>query len=156
MNYNFNFSKNIPYSENSLGIWDFSCPAVLNGEFYLFRKHAHTHLFNDEYDEFNDFYMHMLYKFKASIFKIVNCGFEEIGELPFDYLVGSCGTFLFPDERIFLCFGDRSRKKCHRWCLNFFLLSFEHWKIVTMVQYFKITLIQPWSITPFTTEDLEI
>ena len=53
-------------------------------------------------------------KTQRSIKKIENCGLKKIGELPFDFRFGTCGTFNFPDERIFLCFGDVTRKKCQR------------------------------------------
>ena len=53
-------------------------------------------------------------KTQRSIKKIVNCGLKEMGELPFDFHYGTCGTYNFPDERIFLCFGDDAGKKCQR------------------------------------------
>ena len=78
---------------------------MLNGEFYIFGGY---HVINDAYDGPDP------YDQKHSFAKIVNCGIEFIGELSIEFYIGSCGTFLFPDQRIFLCFGDRSRKKCHR------------------------------------------
>ena len=110
LNYNFDFSNNIP-SINHLETWDSSCPAVLNGEFYMISNHI-------KFDESHDF--DELYWPKTSVFKIVNCRIELIDELSISFLLGSCGTFLFPEQRIFLCFGEKSRKKCFRRCSKFF------------------------------------
>ena len=107
LHYNFNFSKNIPSLSD--GTWDNSCPAVLNGEFYMLRNHIVFENLNN-----NILPISFLYNQKTSIFKIMNCGFELVDELSVQFLMGSCGTFLFPEQRIFLCFGDMSRKKCFR------------------------------------------
>ena len=53
-------------------------------------------------------------KTQPSIQKIENCALKLVDELPFDFHYGTCGTYLFPDERIFLCFGDKTGKKCRR------------------------------------------
>ena len=114
LNYNLNFSKNMP-SINHLETWDNSCPAVLNGEFYMISNHI---IFDDSLN----YNWTELFNQKSSVFKIVNCGIELIDELSISFFLGSCGTFLFPEQRIFLCFGEKSRKKCFRRCSNFFLL----------------------------------
>lgn len=108
LNYNFNFSTNIP-SINHLedDTWDNSCPALLNGEFYMIRNHI-------IFDESENYNFAELYFPKSSVFKIKNCGIELIDTLFISFLLGSCGTFLFPEQRIFLCFGEWSRKKCVR------------------------------------------
>jgi len=105
LHYNFNFSKNIP-SLDYIETRDFSCTAVLNGEFYMLRNHI---VFDDSHN-YN----------LTEMYKIINCGFELVDELSVPFLMGSCGTFLFPEQRIFLCFGDESRKKCFRLMFYFF------------------------------------
>ena len=118
LNYNFNFSTNIPSIKHLETIklenyWDNSCPALLNGEFYMISNHI---IFDDSLNyNFTE-----LYNQKSSVFKIVNCGIELIDELSISFFLGSCGTFLFPEQRIFLCFGEKSRKKCFRRCSKFF------------------------------------
>ena len=84
---------------------DTSCSAVMNGEFYIFGQRYNRLLDRDHPD---------VIKSKRSIKKIVNCGLKSIGELPFEFHYGTCGTYLFPDERIFICFGDDDGKKCQR------------------------------------------
>ena len=106
LNYNLNFSRNyhsIKHLETQA--WDNSCPALLNGEFYMISNQI---IFEDSPN------CTELYNQKSSVFKIVNCGFELIDELSISFFLGSCGTFLFPEQRIFLCFGEKSRKKCFR------------------------------------------
>ena len=53
--------------------------------------------------------------FKLS--QINQCKLERIGDMPFDFDQGSCGTFVFPDsnfEQILLCFGFAQDGECHR------------------------------------------
>merc|ERR1712131_204815 len=68
-----------------------SCSATLNGEMFLFGG----------YDSFT-----------KQISKINGCSLELIGQLPFDFERGGCGTFLFPEPRIMLCFGRMYKGKC--------------------------------------------
>ena len=116
MQTNFQFSLNFAannFTENNFqaafGL-DFSCSTVLNGEFYIFGGH---HGFELESEP--SFLKSEFQTSQKSFRKIIGCGLETIGELPFEFIGGSCGTFLFPEERIILCFGDfEIRTKCRR------------------------------------------
>ena len=69
-----------------------SCSAVLKGEFYIF----------DDLHDMADYS-----ESANTIKKITNCGLELIGVMPFEfYKTASCGTYFFPDERIFMCYGE--------------------------------------------------
>ena len=49
--------------------------------------------------------------------KIVGCALQRVGELPYDFYFGACGTFQFNDvsqERALLCFPARAKNKCYR------------------------------------------
>ena len=70
-----------------------SCSASLNGEMFLFGG----------YDSFT-----------KQISKINGCSLELIGQLPFDFERGACGTILIPEPRIMLCFGRTYKRKCTR------------------------------------------
>ena len=84
--------------------FDSSCSAVLNGEFYILGDPSNM----------TDYWRsHNLIK------KITNCGMQSLGEMPFDFdrYEASCGTFHFPDERIFICFTNHpwpDHKTCRR------------------------------------------
>ena len=47
--------------------------------------------------------------------KIKGCTLERIAQLPHDFELGACGTFLFPEPRVMFCFAESDRKKCFRW-----------------------------------------
>ena len=54
------------------------------------------------------------------ISKIVGCALQRVGELPYDFYFGACGTFQFTDasqERALLCFPAKARNKCYRFKL---------------------------------------
>ena len=50
--------------------------------------------------------------FKLS--KVVGCALKRIGDLSFEFYRGACGTFMFPQERILLCFAGSDKRKCER------------------------------------------
>ena len=44
----------------------------------------------------------------------MGCELKRIGDLSYEFLLGACGTYLFPQERILLCFGQAHKNKCER------------------------------------------
>merc|ERR1711917_132856 len=50
--------------------------------------------------------------YELQISKIIGCGLTRIGDLGYDFNAGACGTFLFPEQRIILCFGYSGKSKC--------------------------------------------
>ena len=48
------------------------------------------------------------------ISKIIGCGLKRIGDLNNEFEFGACGTFLFPGEKIMLCFGISDKTRCER------------------------------------------
>ena len=76
----------------------YSCSATLNNEMLIFGG-----------TEPGDY--------TKQISKIIGCRLERIGELPYDFYFGACGTFQFHDsneQRVMLCFPARARDKCYR------------------------------------------
>ena len=87
----------------------YSCSAQLNGELFVFggangEKKKQVHLLN----------YHTCKPIKFQISKIIGCGLKRIGDLAYEFFAGACGTFLFPQQRIFLCFGSFNKNKCQR------------------------------------------
>ena len=39
---------------------------------------------------------------------------KRIGDLNYEFLLGSCGTYNFPEERVLLCFANKYSSKCER------------------------------------------
>ena len=51
-------------------------------------------------------------KFKLS--KIVGCRLTRQADLTFDFRAGSCNTFMEPEPKILLCFGNpKLENQCH-------------------------------------------
>ena len=46
--------------------------------------------------------------------KVVGCGLKRIGDLTYDFYLGTCATYFFPDERILLCFSEAQKSTCER------------------------------------------
>lgn len=54
-----------------------------------------------------------------------SCKLKRLGSLDYDFRWGACGTFKFPensdqkakDERVLLCFADKSEKFCERYVM---------------------------------------
>jgi len=93
-----------------------SCSAQLNGEVFVFggsntnynkKKQVNQLFFN-----YGTFLQYNLFQLQVS--KVVGCGLKRIGDLNYDFSVGACGTYLFPQERILLCFGTSYKSKCER------------------------------------------
>ena len=92
-----------------------SCSAILNGEYFVFggtngdkrrqvlQSWAITH---STLIDNNPAY------FQVS--KVIGCGLKRIGDLSYEFHQAACGTFLFPQERILLCFAESYRSKCER------------------------------------------
>ena len=59
--------------------------------------------------------------FKVS--KVVGCGLKRIGDLSYDFRLGACGTYRFPEERILLCFSEAHKTKCERYVFQIFSIS---------------------------------
>ena len=53
-------------------------------------------------------------KIQFKVSKVVDCGLKRIGDLNYDFYLGACETFRFPEERILLCFSDAHKSKCER------------------------------------------
>ena len=49
----------------------------------------------------------------SQISKIIDCGLKRVGDLPFEFRHGACGTFdIFSEERVMLCFDFHEQRKC--------------------------------------------
>ena len=84
-----------------------SCSATLNGETYVFGGN------NEKNQVFiPQFVLKIFYALQIS--KIIGCGLKRIGDLNYDFYLGACGTYLFPEERVMLCFGDSYKTRCER------------------------------------------
>jgi len=70
-----------------------SCVAVLNGEFHVFggknKNKQHSVLVAD------------------------GCKLKRDGELPMPFVLGTCATFMFPVEKILMCFTESTKKLCY-------------------------------------------
>ena len=44
--------------------------------------------------------------------KVIGCGLQRIGDLAFDFVLGTCATYNFPTERILLCFASDRLQTC--------------------------------------------
>ena len=56
--------------------------------------------------------MKILYVLQIS--KIIGCELKRIGDLNNEFMLGACGTFLFPEEKIMLCFDISDKTRCER------------------------------------------
>jgi len=77
-----------------------SCSARLNGEYYVFGGNQRT-----PYTDFT-----------KQISKINDCRLKRVGDLPFDFEYGACGTYeVSSEERVMLCFDMNEQRKCRRY-----------------------------------------
>jgi len=77
-----------------------SCSARLNGEYYVFGGNQRT-----PYTSFT-----------KQISKINDCRLKRVGDLPFDFEYGACGTYeVSSEERVMLCFDMNEQRKCRRY-----------------------------------------
>ena len=69
-------------------------------------------LINEKYELF----MFTGFDFFIQVSKIEGCKMVRKGYLSFDFVQGSCNTFLEPTQRILLCFGDYHGYHGYRRC----------------------------------------
>ena len=50
----------------------------------------------------------------VKVSKVIGCGLKRIDNLSDDFRFGTCATYNFPEERIFLCFALNNGQKCER------------------------------------------
>ena len=88
-----------------------SCSSVLNGEVFVFggyntsnnrRKQVKLNIRLVQF--------HLLFQ----ISKIVGCELKRVGDLYYEFTMGACGTFLYPEERILLCFAYANTSGCEK------------------------------------------
>ena len=70
------------------------CPAMLNGDMYVFGGRSGGGQFGGPTS--------------PQISKINGCSLDRVDDLPRDFDNGACGTYLFPEERVMLCFSWRA------------------------------------------------
>ena len=87
---------------------NYSCSATLNGELFVFG--GKTHQKQVKHIDLNCIYNYKLLK----VSKVIGCGLQRIGDLSYDFYVGTCATYNFPAERILLCFAEAYTQKCER------------------------------------------
>ena len=89
----------------------YSCSATLNDELFVFGGYNTS---NNKRKQVP--YCKIIQKYTVSIevSKVVDCGLKRIGDLSYDFILGACGTFFFPQERIILCFSQSYPSKCER------------------------------------------
>ena len=87
-----------------------SCSAQLNGELFVFGGYN-----GDKQKQVRLLNYHTCEPVKLQVSKVISCGLKRIGDLTYEFYAGACGTFLFPQERILLCFGKTNTKKCQRY-----------------------------------------
>ena len=79
-----------------------SCSAPLNGEYYVFGGEVKA-----PYPE---------YDFTRQISKVNDCRLKRVGDLPFEFVYGACGTFdVSSEQRVMLCFDMGEQRKCRRY-----------------------------------------
>ena len=75
-----------------------ACPAMLNGDMYVFGGRFGGGRFGG-----TPF---------PQISKINGCSLDKVGDLPRHFDNGACGTYLFPEERVMLCFSSEDYRAC--------------------------------------------
>ena len=86
-----------------------SCSATLNGELFVFGGSA--------YNKQVDLFLNILETFineLNKVSKVIGCGLKRIGDLSNEFWYGTCATYLFPQERILLCFPNSEQRACMR------------------------------------------
>ena len=87
---------------------NYSCSAILNGELFVFGGKIHQK--QVKHKDLNCIYNYKL----LQVSKVIGCGLQRIGDLSYDFYVGTCATYNFPAERILLCFAEAYTQKCER------------------------------------------
>ena len=86
-----------------------SCAAKLNGEMFIFGGNGTGQ--NKQVPKFFSANFSLLIK----ISKITDCALKRIAELPNEFRLGACGTYLFSkEERVMFCFPETGKNKCFR------------------------------------------
>ena len=63
--------------------------------------------------------------------KIVGCGLQRQGNLPFDFAYGSCGDYtLNGEDLVLLCFSSSDTKKCHRLYIEYLIITYKYLYII--------------------------
>ena len=57
------------------------------------------------------FFANFILYFKIT--KIIGCELVAQGDLPFEFLRGSCSTFSVPEEKALMCFDYSNTQECH-------------------------------------------
>ena len=87
-----------------------SCFTMLNGEALIFGGYLHPKTIQRQVTNSNQRFSHLLI-FKISV--VSGCELRRLGDLPFDFIRGTCGTFMINDQpTILLCFDSDNRKRC--------------------------------------------
>ena len=73
-----------------------ACPAMLNGDMYVFGGRIGPGSAGE----------------LPQISKINGCSLDRVGDLPRSFGNGACGTYLFPEERVMLCFSSEDYRAC--------------------------------------------
>ena len=85
-----------------------SCSASINGEFYVFGGE------DDNRRQVLLSCAYAVYQVLFQISKINGCSLDRIGQLPHEFVYGSCGTYKFPEERVMFCFQRSMESACFR------------------------------------------
>ena len=89
----------------------YSCSSVLNGEVLVFGGY-NTSNNRKKQVKLN---LRLIQRYLISkISKIDGCELKRIGDLNYEFTMGACGTFLYPEERILLCFPYAKLSGCER------------------------------------------
>ena len=86
-------AKEIDFTFGSGAEYVHSCVAVLDGVFHVFggKNKSKQH----------------------SILVADGCKLKRDGELPMPFVLGTCATFMFPEEKILMCFTESTKKLCY-------------------------------------------
>ena len=86
-------AKEIDFIFGSGAEYVHSCVAVLNGEFHVFGGKNKNK--------------------QHSVLVANGCKLKRDGELPMPFVLGTYATFMFPEEKILMCFTESTKKLCY-------------------------------------------
>ena len=94
----------------------YSCSATLIGELFVIGGSSQRKQVNTFFSQAVPLWYYQVQKIieKIKVSKVIGCGLKRIGDLSYDFYFGACGTFFFPEERIFFCFSEEYKNKCER------------------------------------------
>ena len=86
-------AKEIEFTFGSGSEYVHSCVAVLDGVFHIFggKNKSRQH----------------------SILVSNGCKLQRDGELPMPFVLGTCSAFMFPEEKILMCFTESTKNLCY-------------------------------------------